>query len=145
MADELFNNEKESPSLFDVQLDPVAQQHIAAIVQWSRIIAFLVLGMLGIAALIVVAGHGAASQETIIPGLSASEGWGMVITVVLLAVLIMGVWLYFLLRGARFLKDGLAASDSNALANGFRFMRIFFSISITLGVLSIIGSIINIF
>lgn len=144
MADELFNNEKESPALFDVQLDPVAQQHIAAIVQWARIIAFLILGMLGLTVLILVAGHGAASQETLIPGLSPDEGWGLVITVVLVAVLVMGVWLYFLLRGARLLKDGLAASDSNALANGFRFMRIFFSISIVLGVLSIIGSIINI-
>lgn len=146
MTEETHNSEQDKSSLFDVQLDPVAQQHIAAIIQWSRIVAFLILALLGIMVLALMAtSNKDITSGSFIPGMSAGESWSALILSSIVMVVIIGIWMFFLIRGAKLLRDGLATNDSTALASGFRFLRIFFTFSVVLGVLSTISSLLNFF
>jgi hypothetical protein len=145
MSDELFDREKENPSLFDLQLDPVAQQHIAAVSQWAKIIAIIVLAIMGLGVFGVVSVGEKLSQEFVAADINFSEGMGPILVVILILVVVIGVWLYFLLRGAQLLKTGLATGNNEVLGAGFRMLRIFFTISTVLSILSIISLLTTIF
>ncbi|HPN60073.1 MAG TPA: hypothetical protein PLU11_12890 [Chitinophagaceae bacterium] len=128
-------------SLFDTSMDHVTQEHLQSVAKWTRFISitgFVSLGLVLI--LLLVAGSQLAGQLSTFSGFGGLDMAGAMIAIVIVALLIMGLWIYFLFKGSNLLSSGLQNRDSAMLADGFRSMKTYFIISFVLSILSLLSA-----
>lgn len=128
-------------SLFDTNMDHVTQEHIQSVAKWTRFISitgFVALGLVLI--ILLVAGTQLTGQISTLYSLDATGMAGALIAIVIIALLITALWIYFLFKGSNLLSAGLQNRDSAMLAEGFRAMKTYFIISFVLSILSLLSS-----
>lgn len=131
------NNES---SIFESGMDTTAQGHLLSVSNWSRfiaIVAFICIGLVGI----LLASYGqdildAFSAYTPL-GNSAAAGF---LAIAAVALLVCILWVYFLFRASMMIRKGLQTKNSNDLAQGFKALKIYFTFSAVLSVLSLLGT-----
>jgi nitric oxide reductase large subunit len=131
-------------SLFDSNMDHVTQEHLQSVSKWTRFISitgFIGLGLILI--ILLIAGSQVAGQLSSLSGLNGFDmaGAGVIIAIIVVAILIMVLWVYFLFKASNLLSNGLQSRDSAMIADGFRAMKIYFIISFVLSVLSLLSAV----
>lgn len=128
-------------SLFDSNMDHVTQEHLQSVAKWTRFISitgFVGLGLVLI--MLLVAGSQLATSLSSLPGFGALDMAGAVIAIIIIALVIMGLWIFFLFKASNLLTNGLQNRDSGMLAEGFRAMKTYFIISFVLSILSLLST-----
>jgi hypothetical protein len=135
-------------SLFDSSMDHVTQDHLRSVSKWTRFISitgFISLGL--VLLLLLFAGTQITDQLTSFSGIGGLEMGmaGALIAIVVVAVVIMALWVYFLFKSSNLLNSGLQNRDSAMIAEGFRAMKTYFIISFVLSILSLLSALATIF
>ncbi len=133
-------------SLFDSNMDHVTQEHLQSVAKWTRFLSitgFVVLGLMLV--FMLVAGSQLASALSELPGFGALDMAGAVVAIVLVALFIFGLWIYFLFKASNLLTSGMQNRDAAILADGFRAMKTYFIISFVLSVLSLLSTLFTTF
>jgi hypothetical protein len=129
--------QSEQPSsLFEMEMDGNTQGDMLTISQWTRTIsitAFICLVVFSIALIVSYQG---------LPGFSNPLLSGGII-VLALVVVFLTIWMFFLFKASRMIRDGIFNRDNAALAEGFRALRVFFVFSLIGSVLSAISTILS--
>lgn len=133
---------EENQPVFELQIDQSASRSLIDAARWARFIAIFCFAAMGVFILLMI-GFQAKMTYTVsnyIPGMTSSEGFGLLIGVILIIFLIVTVILVFLIRGATMIKRGVETKNQQDLIDGLRALKTYFSIY---GVLAIIGLFFN--
>jgi len=133
--------ENQSSSLFEMQMDAQSQSYLQAIAKWSRFIAvtsFIIMGLLIL--LVAAVGEKMLEALTALTALGGRDVAGAIIAIIVIVVCLVAAWLFFLFKASGLIKRGLAARDNAQLAEGFKAMKSYFTISAIISVLSILGT-----
>ncbi len=127
-------------SLFEMELDAGAQNRLNTISKWGKFIAIT-----GLILVIVVVIALASQYEAVINKvgeLMALDNKTVSIILVILAVIggLCLIALYFLLRACILIRQGLLAQNIDRIAEGFKAMKVVFTISIIFSSLTILSS-----
>lgn len=141
-----------STSLFEMEIDTYAQNHIYTISRWGKFIAitgFIVLGII-LLLMVFIGQQFILSFSELMPGNLAEEGVNTSEMQTILWLLVAGViiywllycfWCYFLLRASTLFRKGLITKNVADITNGFSSLRSFFVISIVIAFLTTLMSI----
>lgn len=141
-----MDHQQES-SLFDLHLDEAGQSSLLSISKWARFVAVTGI-IIGSILLVLALAYGSEIVEVFAALLSigSKKGTtGMLVLLLIAAIMLVAAWLYFLLRTATLLNNGLESHNTELLAAGFRAMKTYFVISFILSLLSILSAITEIF
>lgn len=142
-----MENQGSSLSLFDVEIDTYAQNHLNTISRWGKFIAvtgFIVLGLC-ILLIITLGQRIILALRQLFGDLGTDSGDVSSILWVLVAVIIVYIalyaaWCYFLLRASTLFKKGLITRNSNDISEGFSALKNLFVVSIVVALLSILST-----
>ena len=131
-------------SLFDSNMDHVTQEHLQSVAKWTRFIS--ITGFIGLGIILVIlliAGTQITGQLSELSGLKGFDmaGAGVIIAIIVVAILISVLWVYFLFKSSNLLTNGLQNRDPAMIADGFRAMKTYFIISFVLSVLSLLSAV----
>jgi len=132
-------------SLFEMDIDAAGQNHLNSISKWGK---FIAITLLVIVALGVI-GLAAQYQQFInrIGDLMAFDksAAGIILAIVIVFIGIILVFLFFLLRACTLIKQGLVTQNSDRIADGFKAMKVVFTLGIIFSSLSILSTIFTLF
>jgi hypothetical protein len=131
---------QQDPSLFEMELDAAAQNHLNTMSKWGKFIGITLLVIL----ILCLVGM-AASYREIIDRLAALMSLSNAAVSTLIAIFaVIGVlcivWLVYLLRSCSLIKEGLLSQNSDRIAEGFKALKTMFTISIIFSILSILAT-----
>ncbi|MDZ4810116.1 MAG: hypothetical protein SGI96_17910 [Bacteroidota bacterium] len=133
--------QNQDQSLFDMNMDSTTQSHLLSISKWTKFISitgFVIGGLF----LLLLAAYGSEiiDRVSVLFTVGDADLAGAVIAIVLVAMLLIGFWLFFLLRASTLLKRGLQNRNTVQLADGFKAMRIYFVFSFVISILSMLST-----
>jgi hypothetical protein len=147
-----MDNQGSSLSLFDVEIDTYAQNHLNTISKWGRFISITGLIVLGLYVLLIIT----LGQTIIIAirellagdtgmqaGVRSDEVSGiiwMLVAIVIIFILLGAAWCYFLLRASTLFKKGLITRNSNDISDGFTSLKNLFIVSIIITTIFILST-----
>jgi uncharacterized membrane protein YdbT with pleckstrin-like domain len=140
-------DQPQEQSLFDMQLDAEAQSSLLSVSKWTNFIAitgFIIGGLV----LALAAAYGTQILQSFSELLSIGgneEVAGVILVVIVIAIVLVAVWLYFLMKASRLIKRGLSSRNSAIMADGFRAMRVYFVISFVISLLSLLSTLTELF
>ena len=133
--------ENQSSSLFEMQMDTQSQSHLQSISKWTRFISvtgFVVGGLMVL--LIAAVGERMLDALTALTSLGQQNVAGAILAIVVIVFVLLAAWLFFLFKASSFLKKGLQSRNNNELAEGFKALKNYFTLSALMSVLSILGT-----
>ncbi len=138
--------QNQNSSIFDSGLDTTSQGHLLSVSKWTRFVSIVAFISMGILLLIVLAsGPDVMKSIAALYSLGGSDILTGAIVVVVIVILIFGIWFYFLFRASSLIRRGLDSRNSAELAEGLKALRIYFTFSLVISVLSILSSLAVIF
>lgn len=132
-------------SLFEMDIDSVAQQRLNTISKWTKFIGITVL----VALILIVVAMASLFNDLIgqISALLALHNQAMSIIIAALAVVgaLCLIWIIYLLRASSFIKQGLVTQNSDRISEGFKSYKVVFVISIIFSVFGILFTLLSFF
>jgi len=128
-------------SLFEMDIDGVGQNHLNTVSKWGKFIAITLLVIVAFGVL------GLATQyEQIINRIGDLMAFdnktaGILLAIVIIFMGLILVFLFFLLRACTLIKQGLVAQNSDRIADGFKALKVVFTLSIIFSSLTILATI----
>jgi hypothetical protein len=133
--------ENQSSSLFEMQMDSQSQSHLLSISKWTRFISVTGFVAGGLMLLLIVAvGERMLDALTALTSLGQQNVAGAILAIVVIVFVLLAAWLFFLFKASSFLKKGLQSRNNNELAEGFKALKNYFTLSALISVLSILGT-----
>lgn len=130
--------QEQSSSIFEMNMDAGAQSSISSVSKWMRFISISGFVALGLVLLVFgIAGQELLKNLRMLSDLNGSFA-GMIIVIVLIAVAVVGIWMFLMFKASTQLKKGIESKNTAELADGFRALRTYFVFSIVMSVLSIL-------
>lgn len=132
-----MDQQNEPSSIFEMEMDGNTQGHMITVSTWGRtisVIAFVCISLFVLSLMIRF-------ENVPVFTFSFLSSGSVVILVVALAFMIL--WMYFLFRASRLLREGIFNRDNAAIADGFRSLKIFFVFSLLGSVVSIISTLLT--
>ena len=128
-------------SLFETDLDAVGQNHLNTISKWGKFISVTLLILIGLFILLM-----AIQYQKIIDRIGELMAFdnktaGILLAVIIIFIGLVLVVLFFLLRACSLIKQGLVAQNSDRIADGFRALKVVFTIGIIVSCLTILSTI----
>jgi hypothetical protein len=114
---------------------------LQSISKWTRFISvtgFVVGGLMVL--LIAAVGERMLDALTALTSLGQQNVAGAILAIVVIVFVLLAVWLFFLFKASSFLKKGLQSRNNNELAEGFKALKNYFTLSALMSVLSILGT-----
>ncbi|MEO8406365.1 MAG: hypothetical protein ABI480_17275 [Chitinophagaceae bacterium] len=132
-------NQSQTNSIFGMEMDSYAQDHLKTISKWSRFISMtgFILGGIFLLILLVAGATLIRQIDRVMPIAGAA---GVVVAILIVVCGLCGTWLYFLLQSSNLIRKGIGTTNSVYIGEGFKAMRSFFIISIVLSLLSILSA-----
>ncbi|HEX7845169.1 MAG TPA: hypothetical protein VF476_05155 [Chitinophagaceae bacterium] len=129
---------EENQDLFEFKVDDTMAQEMNETSRWSRLFSILVFILCSFFLLIlIVKGQQLAAIFSLQMATSESTAvFSVIIIFVVLAMAVVGLMMYFLLRSANRIKEGLRLKDQELFNRGLTDMKTYFAI---FGVVSILG------
>ena len=131
-------------SLFEMDIDQFGQNHLNTISKWGKFLAitFLIILIVGILML-------ATQYNLIIDGAAKmmkmdNQAGSLVIIAIVVGMALVFSVLFFLLRGCTLIKQGLLSQNSDRIADGFKALKVVFTISVVASILAILSSLYSI-
>jgi hypothetical protein len=136
---------QEDQSILDLQLDEEAKVNLIEVSRWAKFMGVLVVVAIGLVVLMFAFLWNRMEKtfftpEELEPGVAGQAMVFMIIILVCVGVII-GVLMYFLIKGANCIRAGLVNRDQYLFTSGFGYLRNYF---VMYGVLGIIGLLFNI-
>src|SRR6266496_1355009 len=121
---------EENQSVFELKVDQTASKNLIDAAKWARFIAIFCFVAMGCFLLMLIAFRSRITEtlSDYIPGMTPSEGFGLVLFVMIFIFAFLTVILVFLLRGASLIKKGIETKDQLMLNNGLRALKTYFAI-----------------
>lgn len=123
-------------SLFEMEMDGNTQGDMLTVSRWAKTIAvtaFICLALFSIALIVRFQSRSRIS-------LSILEGGIIFLSLV---VVFIGLWMFFLLKASRFIREGIFNRNNAQLAEGFKALKVFFIFSLIGSVLSAISTVLS--
>ena len=121
-----------------MNMDAGAQSSISSVSKWMRFISISGFVALGLVLLVFgIAGQELLKNLRMLSDLNGSFA-GMIIVIVLIAVAVVGIWMFLMFKASTQLKKGIESKNTAELADGFKALRTYFVFSIVMSVLSIL-------
>ena len=131
---------EDQKSLFEFDIDDASAREITDLTRWSKLFAILMISVLSIVFLIVVTAWNKIFKAfTTDMGQDSSAITGFMLVVVVIVLAIVGVCMFFLIRSANRMKNGLFQRDQQLFNNGLNDLKIFFIFMGVFGILSLLG------
>jgi hypothetical protein len=133
--------QNQDKSLFDMNMDSTAQNHILSISKWTKFISvtgFIFGGL--IVLLLVMVGTEIINQLSAYSPLGTGNGTTALIILFVVVLLVAGFWIYFLFRASNMLKRGLQNRNAAEIGEGFKALKTYFTFSIVFSTLGIIST-----
>ena len=132
-------------SLFEMDLDNLGQNHLNTISKWGKFISITLLIIVAIVVLLL-----ATQYDRIIAWFSNlmaldNKAAGILIGAMVVFMGTALVVLFFLLRGCSQIKQGLLARNSDRIADGFKSLKVVFTIGIIISALTILSTLYSFF
>jgi hypothetical protein len=130
----------QTSSIFEMDIDSVAQNRLNTISKWGKFIAITVLVLLILVVLVL-----ATQYDVFIDQITAmlaldSDVMGVIIAVLAVVGVLCFIWIIYLLRACSFIKQGLMTQNSDRISEGFKSFKVVFTVSIVFSVLGILTS-----
>lgn len=138
---------EENQDLFNSAVDNDTSREMYEASRWARTFGILLFIACGIILLVMLAAGNRLFEafSTELATGDANAVFTMVLVIAIIAILIVGVMLYFLLRSANSIKKGLQLKDQALFNRGLSDMKIYFTIYGVLSILSLVGNLIQLF
>ncbi len=130
-------------SLFDMDIDAVGQNHLNTISKWGKFISITLLIIILLCILLMATQYQALMDRVGDLMSIDRQAVGIVLAIVLVVIGLVLALLFFLLRACSLIKQGLITQSSDRIADGFRAMKVVFTIGIIFSALSILSTIIT--
>jgi uncharacterized membrane protein YdbT with pleckstrin-like domain len=137
----------ENQSILELQVDQSASRSLSDAARWARflsIVGFIGMGLL-ILCLLLAGSAITNALSQLAPTMGLGESYGFVVAIVILAALIVGVLMYFLLRGATLIKRGIETRHQETFNNGLSSLKAYFTGYGVFAILGVIGNLITLF
>jgi hypothetical protein len=128
-------------SLFEMDIDALGQSHLNTISKWGKFISItlLIIVLLGILGL-------ATQYDKIINQIGDLMSFdnktaGILLAIVIVFIGLILLLLFFLLRACTLIRQGLVAQNSDRIADGFKALKVVFTISIIFSTLTILSTV----
>jgi hypothetical protein len=133
----------EGTSLFEMELDALGQNHLKNISGWGKFIAITGLIIVGLCIILLAISHKEIGEE--MGKLFALDNTAAGVLIAILAVFggMALLLLIFLLKACVLIKQGLVSQNSDRIAEGFKALKIVFTISVIFSAISILLVIFN--
>ena len=128
-------------SLFEMDIDPIGQNHLNTISKWGKFISVTSLILLGLVIALMAFNYQEISNR--IGELFAfdTQTAGILLAVIIIFMGLILVVLFFLLRGCSLIKQGLIAQNNDRIADGFRALKVVFTIGLVISCLTLVSAI----
>jgi hypothetical protein len=128
-------------SLFEMDIDAAGQNHLNTISKWGKFISITSLILIALFILLMAIQY----QQIIdrIGDLIAldNKAAGILLAVIIIFIGLILVVLFFLLRGCTLIRQGLVTQNSDRIADGFRALKVVFTIGLIVSCLTIVSTI----
>ena len=128
-------------SLFEMDIDAVGQNHLNSVTKWGKFISvtlliIVALGVLGLAT----------QYQKIIDQIGSlmafdNKAAGILLAIVIIFIGVILVLLFFLLRACSLIRQGIVSQNSDRIAEGFKALKVVFTLGIIFSSLSILSTI----
>ncbi|HET9823795.1 MAG TPA: hypothetical protein VFP87_00600 [Chitinophagaceae bacterium] len=137
--------ENEHSLSLNLEIDHATTENIYEGIKWTRFYAISLLSLIGLCLIfILLNGRKIASAFTELPN---SESSRFVFEVVVIAVLIIsaivGLLMYFLLRGSKRIKIAIQTQDQLLLNNGLNDLKTYFVIYGVMAIIGVLGNLLT--
>ena len=133
---------EENLSGLELQVDQSASKNLLEAARWAKFLS--VAGFICMALLIIcfVAAQGLISNalSQLVPAITAEEGYGIILVIILVAAIIVCLLMYFLFRGSVLIKRGIETKSQETFNNGLASLKAYF---IMYGFFAILGVVVN--
>ena len=139
-------NQHQESSLFEMNMDASAQSYLLSVSKWTKFIS--IVGFITCALVLILFaayGQNIIQAFSVLISLGSADRAGILIAIVVVAAVLVFLWLFFLIKSSNLLKRGLDTKNTALIADGFKAMRIYFSLSIVINLLNIISTLSNMF
>jgi hypothetical protein len=128
-------------SLFEMQADQLTQTRLNSIASWGKFISITALILAALTALVFFAARKAIA-DTLTDFFNLDRTIASVIFVIIIVACVFFIILFFfLLKASMLIRKGVVLANNDLVAEGFKYMRIFFVMSAVVSILSILGTI----
>jgi hypothetical protein len=125
----------------NADIDQVSQHHLLSISKWTKFIAMTGFFFGGIILLLLVTvGSIVLQQFRSMTSMGFNESASLLVAIVIVVMLVVFIWLYFLLRASMYIRKGLENRNNMELAEGFKALRIYFTISFIFSIFGILST-----
>ncbi len=133
---------EENQSILELQVDQTASKNLLDAARWAKFLSVTGFVCMALMLIFVLTMQtqiaGALSQ--VIPGFSNLDSIGVLITIVVIAVAIVCLLLYFLFRGSVLIKKGIETKSQETFNSGLASFKALFTMY---GIIAIVGLITN--
>jgi hypothetical protein len=128
-------------SLFEMDIDSAGQNHLNTISKWGKFIAITLLIIVALGVIGLATQYQQISDKIVELLAFDNKTAGILLAVVIIFIALILILLFFLLRACSLIKQGLIAQNSDRIADGFKALKVVFTIGIIFSALSILGTI----
>jgi hypothetical protein len=138
---------EESQSILELQVDQTASKNLSDAARWAKFLSVTGLVCMGLMLIFVVTMQTqiASALSQVIPGFSNLDSFGVLITIVIIAVAIVCLLLYFLFRGSVLIKRGIDTKNQETFNSGLALLKAYFTMYGILAIVGLITNLVNIF
>ena len=127
-------------SLFEYNIDDASAREITDMTRWSKLFAILMISVLGIVLLIILTAWNKIFRAfTADVAVDSGAVMSFMLIIVLVILAIVGACMFFLIRSANRMKNGLYQRDQQLFNNGLNDLKTFFIFMGVFGILSLLG------
>ena len=134
----------ENQSILELQVDQSGSRSLCDAARWARFLSIVGLSSMGllILCLLLLRGTITNALSEFAPTIGLEQGFGFVLAILILAVLIVGVLMYFLFRGATLVKRGIEIKNQETFNNGLSSLKTYFAMYGVFAILGVFGNLI---
>jgi hypothetical protein len=129
---------EENRSILDLQVDQSASKNLSDAVRWAKflsIVGFVCMGLMVIFFLALQTQISNAMAQ-LIPGLSTTDSFGLLLVVIIITAGIICVLMFFLFKASTLIKKGIETKNQEIFNSGLASLKAYFTMY---GILSIVG------
>ncbi len=138
---------EENQSILELQVDQTAAKNLSDASRWAKFLSitgFVCMGLLLIV-LIAMQSQIASALSQVVPGFAEFSSLGMLIAVMIIAIGIVCLLVYFLFRGSTLIRKGIETRNQETFNNGLASLKNYFTMYGILTIIGLVFSLINLF
>jgi Na+-driven multidrug efflux pump len=137
----------ENQSILELQVDQTASKNLKDAARWAKFLSvtgFVCMGLMLIF-FVTMQSQIAGALSQVIPAFSNLDSLGVLITIVIIAIAIVCLLLYFLFRGSALVRKAIETKSQETFNSGLASFKAFFTMYGILAIVGLISNLVSIF